>query len=514
VNARQIKSLLVSSAILVLCSGALPEITADPTAIVTIADRSAAPGRTTMVKLSVTGVPEPGLSDLQGSLSYDPKVLHVERVVGLNDYQVFAYNADNDLGRVRFVVAKVSGRFLREGNIIQFQVKAVGQVGDSSLLELELEAFNDPDGNPIAHRIEDGGFIIKAQQAIFTFLPAEPRVNETVQFIDQSVGNIVRWLWDFGDGEGSTEQNPSHKYTASGTYTVQLLVEDRTGATDITSEEITVRPLNQPPQADFSFSPASPGVDETVQFTDKSKDPDGTIQSWAWEFGDGSSSSAQNPTHKYSQARTYTVKLTVTDNEGASHSISKQITVGGGGQPRADFSFTPANPRPGQNVQFLDNSSDPDGKIVKWSWDFGDGGTSSVQSPSHKYSKAGTYMVKLTVTDNDGLSATATKQITVGAAKPTVTVHCFPNPASTQTTFKYTLPSGTAKATIYLFDLVGKPVFHHDLSVTGSEYNWNLRSDGGADLPNGPYFYYIIAYNAQGKILARSTIGKLLIQRS
>lgn len=501
------------AAVLLTSSFALLNISADPTAIVTIQDGSAAEGRSTTVKLSVLGVPEPGLSDLQGSLTYDPEVVHVESIEGLNDYRVFAFNADNDLGRVRFVVAKVSGRFLREGKIIQFRLRAVGQVGDRSLLELDLEAFNDPDGSPIDHRDEDGNFSIKAQQAIFTFLPEEPIVNQTVQFIDQSVGEIVRWMWDFGDGEGSTEQNPTHKYSRPGTYTVQLLVEDNAGAKDITSEDITVRPPNQPPQADFSFSPTNPKVNDSVRFTDESADPDGTIESWSWNFGDGNSSSVQNPTHKYSQAGTYTVRLTVTDNEGASGNTSKQVIVGGG-QPQADFSFSPANPKPGGQVQFTDKSSDPNGEIVSWSWQFGDGRTSTEQSPSHRYSKQSTYTVKLTVTDNDGLTDSATKQVIVGQPKPTVSVHCFPNPASNQTTFKYSLPSGAAQATLRIFDIIGKLMFHYELNVTVSQYAWDLKSDGGLDLPNGPYFYYIITFDTEGRRIARSDLGKLVIQRS
>jgi PKD repeat protein len=504
-------ALLVVTALLIL----LVEGSADPTAIVTVANGSAAPGRPTNVRLSIVGAPEAGLSDLQGNLTYDPQVVHVESLKGLNDYQVYAYKVDNDLGKVRFIVVKVTGKFLREGDILQFTMRAVGKVGDTSLLELTLEALNDPNGKPIAHRVMNGTFTIKAQQAAFTFRPTEPRVNETVQFIDQSVGNIVRWLWDFGDGTGSSEQNPTHKYSTAGTYTVKLLVEDSAGATDIGLEEIIVRPPNRPPQADFTFSPANPAVTDTIQFNDRSTDPDGdeTIVSWSWDFGDGTTSTAQNPTHTYSKAGTYTVKLKVTDNEGASDTTSKKVIVGGAGLPQADFSFSPENPKPGETVQFSDQSIDPDGEIVAWAWDFGDGRTSSEQNPSHKYAKRGTYTVRLTVTDNDGLTGTATKEITVGKPQPTVSVHCYPNPASSQTTFKYSLPQGTARANLYIFDVTGRLVFAKELSITAQEYTWDLKSSAGVDLPSGPYFYYIIAFDAAGKMIAKSDIGKLVIQR-
>jgi len=110
------------------------------------------------------------------------------------------------------------------------------------------------------------------------------------------------------------------------------------------------------------------------------------------------------------------------------------------------------------------------------------------------------------------LTSTITKEITVGVGKARIPVHCYPNPAATQTTFKYALPEGTATATLYIFDITGRLVFHHP--VTGTEYTWDLRSDAGEDLPNGPYFYYIIAKDGNGKVIARSGIGKLVIQRS
>jgi len=184
-----------------------------------------------------------------------------------------------------------------------------------------------------------------------------------------------------------------------------------------------------------------------------------------------------------------------------------------------DYSITngtlsPDNPKVGEEVRFTDQSTDPDGQVVKWEWDFGDGAKSTERNPTHKYTAKGKYTVKLTVTDDDDLSHTVTKQITVRPGKPAVVVHCYPNPASTETTFTYTLPSGTAEATLRVFDIRGRLVFHHELPLTPGEYTWDLKSDAGEDLPNGPYFYYIVAYDAQGKRIARSKIGKLVIQRS
>ncbi len=173
---------------------------------------------------------------------------------------------------------------------------------------------------------------------------------------------------------------------------------------------------NTDPIADFSISPSEPRAGQQVQFTDQSTDSDGSIVSWTWQFGDGSSSINQNPVHIYDSANTYTVTLTVEDDKGSTATTSKSITITSGStnkKPSASFSFSPQNPNAGQNVQFNDLSSDRDGNIQSYSWSFGDGSTSSSKNPSHSYPSSGTYTVTLTVTDDDGSTDTATKTVQV-----------------------------------------------------------------------------------------------------
>src|SRR2546422_2485876 len=205
-------------------------------------------------------------------------------------------------------------------------------------------------------------------------------------------GSISAYSWTFGDGGTSAVQNPSHTYGAAGTYTVTLTVTDNQGATNSVSHTVTVSASNQPPTAAFSSS--CTGL--TCSFTSTSSDPDGSISAYSWTFGDGGTSAAQNPSHTYGAGGTYTVTLTVTDNQGATNSTSHSVTVNR--PPVASFTQSCS----GDACSFTSTSSDPDGSISAYSWTFGDGGTSTAQNPSHTYATGGTYTAALTVTDNLG----------------------------------------------------------------------------------------------------------------
>lgn len=148
---------------------------------------------------------------------------------------------------------------------------------------------------------------------------------------------------------------------------------------------------NSAPNASFDMN----CVDLTCAFTDTSTD-DGSITKRTWDFGDGTSSTEQNPSHSYSVAGTYAVNLTVTDDRGATHSATRSVTVNT--SPKATFETTCAD----LTCTFADTSIDPDGTVASWAWEFGDAATSTEQHPSHAYSTAGTYEVTLIVTDDGG----------------------------------------------------------------------------------------------------------------
>ncbi|MCD6223050.1 MAG: DUF2341 domain-containing protein [Thermoplasmata archaeon] len=161
--------------------------------------------------------------------------------------------------------------------------------------------------------------------ADFIYSPSNPTPADVIQFIDKSYDNdgyIVNWTWDFGDGNISYEQNPSHKYEHEGTYNVTLIVKDNNGAINSTYKHINVE--NAPPIADFSYSPCDL---YEIQFIDKSYDNDGSLVNWTWDFGDGNISYEQNPKHKYAEQGIYAVTLTVKDDDGAIASTTKTIGV-------------------------------------------------------------------------------------------------------------------------------------------------------------------------------------------
>jgi PKD repeat protein len=166
--------------------------------------------------------------------------------------------------------------------------------------------------------------------ADFSYDPLSPEVDEIIQFTDSSTdsdGTVVGWSWDFGDGSFSTQQHPQHSYVSDGVCTVSLTVTDDDGATDTEIKQIVVVLPNESPIADFSYTPESPLVDEIIQFTDSSIDTDGTVVGWSWDFGDGSYSTQQNPSHIFDSEGTYMVSLTVTDDDGATDTITKDIIV-------------------------------------------------------------------------------------------------------------------------------------------------------------------------------------------
>ncbi|WP_301664451.1 PKD domain-containing protein [Methanoculleus frigidifontis] len=297
-------------------------------------------------------------------------------------------------------------------------------------------------------------------EAAFSAVPTSGTAPLAVQFTDESTGDPASWAWDFGDGGTSTDQNPEHTYATPGTYTVSLTVSKGVASagihgsrsrvphgapltvsngfesdTETKTDYITVTVA--PPVAGFSASPTSGIAPLTVAFTDAST---GDPTSWLWNFGDGDTSTEQSPSHIYAAAGTYTVTLTAT-NAGGSDIEEKvnYITVDEPlAPPVAAFSATPLSGDAELTVQFTDEST---GDPTSWTWDFGDGGTSTDQNPSHTYSAPGTYTVSLTATNADGSDTeTKTDYITVNEvlAPPVAAFSATPTSGTAPLTVQFT----------------------------------------------------------------------------
>jgi PGF-pre-PGF domain-containing protein/uncharacterized delta-60 repeat protein len=219
-----------------------------------------------------------------------------------------------------------------------------------------------------------------------------------VSFTDQST-NATAWYWDFGDGNASTDQNPIHTYMDVGTYTVNLTAINNISGNDTLTrtDYITVAIA---PVANFTANVTSGAVPLTVNFTDDStNDP----TDWEWNFGDGNTSTDQNPTHTYTSVGTYDVSLNAS-NLGGYNITTKTSYITAAYVPVANFSANVTSGAVPLSVNFTDTSlNDPTG----WEWDFGDGGTSDEQHPTYNYTSAGNYTVSLNVTNIAGSNISA-----------------------------------------------------------------------------------------------------------
>jgi len=252
--------------------------------------------------------------------------------------------------------------------------------------------------------------------ADFSGSPTTGDAPLAVNFTDKSSGSITSWLWTFGDGETSTEQNPSYTYENPGDYTVILTVTGPTGS-DTEEKQNYINITTPPaPTAAFAGVPTSGDAPLTVEFSDQSS---GSITNWSWDFGDQTGSTEQNPSHTYENTGDYTVSLTVTGPGGSDDEVKvAYITVTTPPPPPvANFTADPTSGDAPLTVQFTDQST---GSITDWWWQFGDGETSTEQHPSHTYESGGDYTVGLTVTDPGGSDTeTKTNYINVTSSGPT-----------------------------------------------------------------------------------------------
>ena len=242
--------------------------------------------------------------------------------------------------------------------------------------------------------------------ANFSASPTSGAPPLNVSFTDSSTQSPTAWYWDFGDGNTSTVQSPSHTYSSSGQYIVSLTASNASGQTTALKDNYIT--ANAAPAANFIYDRVKgvlaqePNGDCVAYFRDRSTN---TPTAWSWNFGDGGTDTTQNPTHTYTTSGVFTVSLKATNASGNNTcTMTNLVNIMA---LKADFTADNVFGTAPLTVNFTDESSGSPNPTA-WSWTFGDGGTSTAQNPSHTYTSTGYDTVALTAY-NSGGSNTMTK---------------------------------------------------------------------------------------------------------
>lgn len=299
-------------------------------------------------------------------------------------------------------------------------------------------------------------------------------------------GAIASFVLDFGDGttpaSGTDLTAPiHHNYTAEGTFTAKVRVQDDRGLIGRDSVVIIIIPpdggLNPPPIPSFTFTPPEPTVGQPVTFNASgSTDPGSAvlplhIVEYLWNFGDGGLASGILVTHTYGSRGEFTVTLTVIDDDGAARSLSRTVVVHNT-PPVARLTCSPTNGIPPLTVNCdAMHSHDPDGTIVRYQWDFDAADGLDWEHPdaegvtaSHVYTSIGNYTITLRVVDDAGAEGFATIGISVSTAPPVAKIRAFPEGgyAPLEVTF-----DGTES-----YDPDGGPIVRYEWDFDASDGLW------------------------------------------
>lgn len=364
-----------------------------------------------------------------------------------------SYNCTNKL-QVSFTNTSAGGDVFAwdfgDGSASSAQNPLSHTYGSFGTYNVKLTVTNLASGCVSVHTVP---VVLFEEKAAFSVSDSVLCKKEPAVFTAASSPNIAGYTWIFGDGNSqtTTANTVSYAYSASGNYTVTLIIKDIRGCYDTLTKNNYIHVSG--PAVNFSGAPVNGCAPLSVQFTDQSIGGTGGITGRTWRFGDGAASNANagNVSHVYTSAGTFSVTLVVTNGEGCQDSLVKTNYITAT-KPKAGFSTVNTNICPGQAVNFSNSSV---GSNLSYHWDFGDGSTSGAVSPSHIYGSMGTYTVRLIAVDAGSCRDTLVKTayINVGginlsfsasdtfATCPPLTVN-FSNSSSSVSSFSWDFGNG------------------------------------------------------------------------
>lgn len=267
----------------------------------------------------------------------------------------------------------------------------------------------DPSGNTDTECKTDMIIVYQSPVSDFSASTTAACGPITIDFTDISIpgsGTITSWTWDLNNGscQGTTTQNPSCNYTTPGTYDISLIVEDDNGCTHFIEKQDFIT-IFAKPDSDFTVNVLSTSCQPPISAEFIPTTPDDPDYSYEWFFGDGTSSTSYNPTHAYTSTGQFSVTFIIHHTVGGCSDTTTYNNIVDIGN-LIDFTYTPGNGCQSLSVDFTDASQ---GSASGWTWDFGDGNSSTQQNPTHTYTVPGCYTVTLNATSN-GCPGTQTTQ--------------------------------------------------------------------------------------------------------